>query len=211
MRRKLPFVAMILLPLLLAACGPTLVRTDVTRFHALAPAPASRTFTILPEPGQAGSLEFQRNADLVAAALTNQGWRAIPPTSSDADTVVTLRWGVGEPNTIVTQDPPPTFGTSFGHGHRGHWAGAGIGIPLGPYSWETRVVNYYPKWLEVRIADAAARRRGEQRLLFEGRAVAEGTRREITPVMPYLVEGLFTGFPGANGTTVRVDVPVPES
>jgi hypothetical protein len=209
MRRSLPFL--ITLFSLLAACGPTLVRTDVPRFNELPPSPTPRTFTILPEPGQAGSLEFQRNADLVAAALTAQGWRAIPPSSSEAETVVTLRWGIGQPNTIVTQEPPPTFGTSFGHGRRGHWAGAGIGIPLGPSAWETRVVNYYPKWLEVRIADAAARRRGEQRLLFEGRSVSEGSAREIAPVMPYLVQGLFTGFPGANGTTVRVDVPVPET
>jgi hypothetical protein len=45
-------------------------------------------------------------------------------------------------------------------------------------------------------------------VLFEGRAVAEGQRREIAPVMPYLVRALFTGFPGSSGTTVRVDVPV---
>lgn len=207
MRRSLALSLLLIVMPMLAACGPTLVHTDVTRFHDLPPGVSPKSFTILPEQVQLGSLEFQRYAELVAAALEAQGWRPVP-SSADADTVVTLRWGVNEPNTIVSQSPSSMFSTGIGYGRRRSFYGAGIGMPLGGNDWDTRVVNSYPKWMEVTIVDAPAQRQGNRRVVFEGRAVAEDSRNEIAPVVPYLVQALFTAFPGANGSTVRVDVPV---
>ena len=206
--RRMPAwtILLVLLPLI-AACGPTIVRTDVTRFHEFTPSPAPRSFTILPEPGQVGSLEFQRNAELVAAQLEARGWTPLP-ADRDAETVVTLRWGVGDPSSRITQDTSPNLGIGMGSGYHGRGVGFGFGFPLGGYETDTRVVNTFPKWLEVTIADGDARRHGTRKVLFEGRAVTEGTRREIAPVIPYLARGLFTAFPGANGSTVRVDVPI---
>ncbi|MEW5729202.1 MAG: DUF4136 domain-containing protein [Pseudomonadota bacterium] len=207
MTRLLALVVILALP----ACAPSLVRTDVTRFHRLdTPAAADRAFTILPREDQRGSLEFQRYADLVAAQLARRGWRPVP-ASGPAEAVVFLDWGAGEPRTVTWQSPSSVY-SGFGWGPRSHWYGAGVGIPLGdpfPY-WETRSATYYPKWMRVEILEAGAWREQDRRVLFEGRAVTEGGRREIAPVMPYLVEALFTGFPGASGTTVNVDVPIRE-
>lgn len=198
-----------LLLLLLAGCTTPIVQADVTRFHALAPVGETRSFTIVPDQGQAGSLEFQRYAELVADQLAQRGWRPVPPGGGAADTFVHIHWGLGQPNTVTWQSPSSVYG-GYGWGPGSHHYGIGAGFPLGdpfPY-WETRSVTYHPKWLAVEIGDARARTAGERRVLFEGRAVAEGTRRELAPVMPYLVRALFTGFPGSSGQTVRVEIPV---
>jgi hypothetical protein len=204
MRRLIP-----LLILLLAGCTTPIVKADVTRFHAMGPAVSPRSFTIVPEPDQAGSLEFQSYAEMVAAGLAAQGWRPVAPGGGEADAVVSIHWGVGQPNTVTWNTPSSVYG-GYGWGSGGHRYGAGMGFPLGdpfPY-WETRSATYFPKWLAVEIADARARKAGTRQVLFEGRAMSEGTRRELAPVMPYLVRALFTGFPGANGATVRVELPV---
>lgn len=206
MSRRLALIVV----LALSACAPTLVRTDVTRFHRLDSSPAmDNSFTILPRDRQRGSLEFQRYAEMVAAELRRRGWRPVP-ASQPADAVVFLEWGAGEPRTVTWQSPSSVY-SGFGWGPRSHWYGAGVGVPLGdpfPY-WETRSATYFPKWVTVDIVDARAWPQ-ERRVMFEGRAVTESGRREIAPVMPYLVEALFTGFPGASGATVEVNVPIRE-
>jgi len=195
-------LAALCLLMLLGACTTPIVQADVTRFNAFGPGPNAATFTIEPEQGQVGSLEFQDYASQVANALAAQGWRPVAPGGGASATRVQLSWGLGPANTVTWQSPTSVYG-GYGWGPYGHSYGAGMGWydPF-PY-WETRSATYWPKWLSVRILEA----RGG-RVLFEGRAVAEGTRREIAPVMPYLIRALFTGFPGANGSTVRVQVPI---
>jgi hypothetical protein len=197
--------------LLLGACTTPIIQSDVTRFNALGNT-QSLGFTIVPDQGQVSSLEFQDYATLVANALSAQGWRPVAP-GGPADSVVSLHWGLGPPETVVWQSPSAVYGGmgsngSYGGMSYGGWPGwynghVGYGFydPF-PY-WETSSITTYPKWLSVRISE-----KNSNRVLFEGRAVAEGTRREIAPVMPYLVQALFTGFPGTNGSTVRVEMPV---
>lgn len=201
--------AVVFLVLLLGACGPRLVQTDVTRFHQLPPVSEARSFTILPSEGQRGSLEFQRYADLVAASLRRHGWTPVP-ASQGADALVFLDWGVGQPRTEFWSSPSAGVGMGMGWGSRSRAYGLGMGFPLGdpfPYR-EVQSATYFPKWVRVDILDARAWQGGDRVVLFEGRAVADSRVREITPVMPQLIQALFTGFPGASGQTVRVNVPL---
>ena len=188
------------LVVLLASCTTPVVQTDVTRFHTLGPNPAPASFTIVPDGDQVGSLEFQDYASQLADALAARGWNPVPPGRA-ADTQVRLHWGVGVPSTVTWQTPSSVY-TGMGWGPHSSWYGGGWYDPF-PY-WETRSATYYPRWLAVEIREAG---RGG-RVVFEGRAVADGTRREIAPVVPYLIRALLTGFPGSSGSTIRVDVPV---
>ncbi|MBX9633647.1 MAG: DUF4136 domain-containing protein, partial [Magnetospirillum sp.] len=150
------------------------------------------------------SLEFQDYASQVGGALTGLGWRPVAPGGA-GDALVSLHWGVGPADTVTWQSPSSVYsGFGWGGGPRYYGGGMGYGYDPFPY-WEARSITYYPRWLAVRIIDAGS---GGRKVLFEGRAVAEGVRREIAPVMPYLVQALFTGFPGANGSTVRVNLPI---
>ncbi|MGE5545692.1 MAG: DUF4136 domain-containing protein [Solirubrobacterales bacterium] len=204
----MPRFIVLLLVLVVAACGPTMVQTDVTRFHQLPIADGTRSFTILPDDGQRGSLEFQRYAELTANQLAAYGWHPVP-SSAQADAVAFLHWGIGPSRTEVWSSPSTVYG-GYGYGwHHPYWYGGGA-MPFGdpfPY-WETQSATYYPKWVSVEILDAAAWKAGQRLVLFEGRAVTESGGREITPLVPYLMRALFTGFPGASGRTVHVNVPL---
>ncbi|HLO76243.1 MAG TPA: DUF4136 domain-containing protein [Magnetospirillum sp.] len=192
---------MIAVLLLLSACTTPVVQADVTRFHVLGAAPSPGSFTIVPDTTQVGSLEFQDYASQVAEALAAKGWRPVAP-GGKADAQVSIHWGVGAPNTVTWQSPSAVY-TGFGWGPRTAWGAGGWTDPF-PY-WETRSITYFPRWLAVEMVESGGTGR---KVLFEGRAVAEGKRREIAPVVPYLVRALFTGFPGSSGSTVRVNVPI---
>jgi hypothetical protein len=193
------------LVLILAGCGPQLVQADVTRFHALPPAGAAPSFTILPDAAQLGSLEFESYAQLVAAQLQGRGWRPVAAKAgAEAETMVRLSWGAGPPHTEYWSSPSSIYGGA-GWG-RNSWRGGGVWDPF-PYT-ETRSLTTYGKWLTVDVLDGPAFRRGGTVKLFEGRAVAEGASPAVAPAIPYLVKALFTNFPGASGSTVRVAVPV---
>ncbi len=181
----------LLLLVLLGACQDRVI-ADVTRFYTLPAPPYNQTFAVLPETYQQGDLEFQHVAADVSAALASYGFRPAPPDAK----------------------PPPDYLVFMHYGPAG--AGTRVidwGPAIGPY-WHH---PYYPRYeaypvfsffLDVGILDGAAFRRGEKINVFQGRATTETGVREFNVVFPYLVRALFTAFPGANGESVRVVVPV---
>jgi len=190
-------LAALALSLALAACGPATLNADVTRFTALPPVAPALSFTVMPDQAQRGGLEFQHYAEMVAERLVRRGWRPLP-AGADADAVVTLHWGLGQPSTVITQEPAPLGGWG-----RHPWYGAE------PFpAWETRTETTFPKWLAVDIEDGPAWRAGEHRMLFEGRAATLGRSQSAAPAIPHLIRAVFTDFPGINGQTVRVAVPL---
>lgn len=185
MRRALTGFVLLLL---LCGCQQTLTAT-VTRFNALPLAPtSSQTFAVLAQGLQVGNLEFQHTAETVAAALEAHGFRVVSPADRlKADIVVLVQYGpAGARNEVIEYGPP-----------RPWW-----GFP--PYD----VYTLYTQFLEVDLLDGTAWRRGEQHMLFQGRAYAETGAHDINVVMPYLVQALFDRFPGISGETIRVRVPV---
>lgn len=178
-----------LLILLLAACQDRFTAT-VTRFQNLPPNPTGLTFAILPDAPQVGNLEFQHIADLVANELAIYGLKPVPPPNGPPppDLVVFVRYGPGGARTQIID---------YGPGWGPWW-----GLP--PYDYYT-VYTYY---LEVSMFDGPAWRRNEHRMLFQGRAVTDTGIREFNVVAPYLVRALFDRFPGENGKTVKVVIPV---
>jgi hypothetical protein len=174
--------------LLLAACTPNL-SADVTRFNNLAAA-SGQTFTILPDQAQVGSLEFQSLADRVAGELTNYGFQAVPATGP-SDFVVFVHYGSpGARQQVVYW------------GGRPPW-------PRGPYPYPPYDVYWlFSHFVDVEMVEGPAWRRGERRSVFQGRAITETTARETNVILPYLVRALFTNFPGNNGQTMRISVPM---
>jgi hypothetical protein len=195
-------IAVAVLVLAVTSCGPDLVQSDVTRFTTLPAAGSAHSFTIMPDQGQRGSLEFEAYARMVDAQLEALGWRPIAGhAGAEAETIVTLHWGVGSAHTEVWTSPSWVDG-AYG------WAPRYGGV-MEPYpSWDVRAITTYPKWVAVDIVDGSSVRASTPMKLFEGRAVTSGRSSALTPAMPYMIKALFTGFPGASGQTVRVDIPV---
>ncbi len=176
-----------------------LIDAEVTRYHDPEALAAGHSFTIAPVGEQVGSLEFQHFAEQVATALQASGLHAIPPDGGQADLVVHIRYGGSGVRTEVD-----TFGNPDVNPYTWYWGPDGQFVP------NERVFIYpmYGHYLEVDLLDAAALHAGKTKMVFQGRSAEESDSHDINPVFPILVKVLFADFPGANGQTEHLRVPV---
>jgi hypothetical protein len=178
----------------LAACEPVL-RADVTHFYSLPPLPAGQSFAIAPDPGQAGNLEFDHAAALMSNGLQAKGFRLANPQGPGADIIAVLHYGNVGSHTEVYSEPSPGWGRPGGWG----WHG---------YPPEISSYTLYSQSVDLALFDGTAWRAGERRMLFQGRAVADSGAQDLNIVMSCLIKALLQDFPGINGQTVRVDIPL---
>lgn len=200
----------------LSACATTGFRADVARFQQM-PAPQGQSFAITAkDPAMQDSLEFAHYADLIAARMTQQGYvRAAD--AGQADFVVRVDYGVDRGRERIVNDgfAGPVWGPGWGFGGFGRrgFAGGRWGSPYafgwydpflfgGGFDGGVRSYTIYQSTLGLTIE----RSKGGQRL-FEGTAEAVSTSRDLTRLVPNLVDALFTDFPGNNGERVRITVP----
>lgn len=201
--------------LALSACA-TPFRSEVARFNQL-PAPQGQSFVIQAADSKlTDSLEFSQYAGLVRQRLEAQGYQPAA-SAQNATLVVDLSYGVNDGREKIDTRP----GVGFGYGGFGYprwgWGGWG-GWGWGGMGWASRgwydpfwdaapeVYSYtvFNSYLDMTISRAA-----DGIHLFEGRAVAQTRDRNLTRLVPNLVEAMFTNFPGRSGETVQVKIPAP--
>lgn len=199
-------VALVVLACLtLVACASTF-RSDVARFHRLNEAPHDARFVLAPaDAGKQGSLEFQQYAALVRSELAGFGYR--PTTEAGAtDLTVEIGYGVSKGEQIVRSRPTAFYGFYGMYGrsspfYTGYWY---RGALYGDYPFgygEVYTETMYTRTLNmviVRSGDAS------REVLFEGEVVSVGRNRRLPEIMPYLVQAMFTNFPGESGVTKEV-------
>lgn len=202
---KKMFVHFVLL-LGLAGCSSTF-RSEVVRFHDLT-APHGNTVTVVPGEGIEDGPEFRQYADMVIAKLSREGF--VAAGEEEPDLIVKVSYGV------LRQEPRssrPYWSSSyyFGFGHHyypygyyypyyyGGYYGGGYG---GLYGYSDSLYDRprHERMLEVIISQP------DENVIFEGRVVSKGRTTQLVNVMPYLVEALFTGFPGESGELIRVSI-----
>lgn len=193
------------------AIGPRMIQTEVTTFHEWPTLPADRTYTFARTLEYKNSLELKSYEDIVRDELAAQGFK--PVTDADqANLVVTLRPSVTTVSVALRDQWPaidPFWGPYGGYyGRRFGGFGPGFGGFYGPYvgveDFGTYRQDIFRKRLELDI-DA---RTPVGKRYYEGRVENTAYNASLAQVMPVLVHALFTDFPGNNGQTRRVDVPV---
>jgi hypothetical protein len=203
----------LIIALLLGGCAATL-ETQVTSFHRLPDGLEGQRFVITATAEQKDSLEFASYAGLVREALAGKGLRDAGADAA-ADLGVTLHYRV---DPVGSASAGGTGGyAGFGIGSGGFSVGTfgiGIGIPIGSGARSGEPATYQ-RSLQVEIdrlggtraatAGAAGRTR-----VFEGRAISDGPSASLAPVMGAMVRALFREFPGPDGRTRIVTVPVDE-
>lgn len=195
MKRALALLGMVLL---LVACQQTL-QADVTTFTTLSSNPQGKTFSVVPDKDQAGSLEFQHYTGLIANALQIQGFTLAPAGGPPPDLVVQFHYGYGGSQTQAWYEPGPPYAGWYGPSWWG-WGGYNGGF--------VNTYTVFSHFLIVEIFDGAAWRRDERQMVFEGRALGQAEIRALNQVMPYLVQALFKNFPGMSGQTLKVSIPI---
>lgn len=190
-------ISVVALGILISACS-TSIRSNVARFHKLPP-PSGESFLIVPmdEANKAG-IEFSQYAGLVRARLSDLGYH--PVTEGAPDLVVKMDFSISDGDERVRTRPGPSYGYfAFHHFHHpgGYWPGYGL------YERDIYSVTVYSRKLAVDII------RADGEALFEGRAISIGRNNSLPDVMPFLVQSLFTEFPGESGATITVNIDVP--
>jgi hypothetical protein len=203
----------------LAGCASTpMMRAEVTRFHRFEEQPP-RSFSMGTASARAASLEYRSYADLVRRQLVALGFTEAAPEAAryriEFDAQVQAEVG-----RAVAFMPPlgPAFGGGYGWPY-GPWPGPGR---PGPYRWPA-----YPSgWggpayaapmdvpvsvhtLRLSIIEALPAAGAPPRTVFESSAVARTLEPALPQLMPALVEAVFRGFPGVDGTTQVIEVPLP--
>ena len=185
-----------------AACS-TAYRSDVTRFHKL-PEPMGETvFITSVDPAKAGSLELAQYAGLLVPRLQTLGYKVV--TDPKAELVVEIDYDVTQSERRYYRyggysyyHHYPFFSPyHFGFGHHafrhhgfGHYGFGYTYYPQDPY-----IRTVYTNRLVMKI------QRANGELLFEGNALMNDYQDRLPRVMPYLVDAMFTNFPGQSGET----------
>ena len=200
-------------PLLLAAAltgcalGPQFVRTEVTNYNEWPTLPTNRSYTFARTLEFQASLEVKSYEDIVRDELAAQGFRYVQDRDQ-AELIVTLRPSTNGNRVRVSDpwaDPFWGYGGFYGgfYGRRGYgWYDPFWSPFYGGFNYGT--IEIFNRRLEMDIdSKSVAGRR-----YYEGRVESAGQSASFKEVAPYLVRALFTEFPGNNGQTRRVDVPI---
>lgn len=212
--------------LVAGGCASTLP-AEVTTFHRLpsANALAGRSYLMVPTEEQRASLEYASYADRVRQALARHSL-VEAPGSAAADYSVALRLASTAAPSAWRGSPGTSVGVSGGgFSFGGLGVGIGVGIPIGRGREPTSTWRH-----EVEVA--IDRRDGASPVgsatspapspvggetsppspstsrLYEARAVTENESPSIASVAGALIDAVFQSFPGENGQTRVVEVPL---
>ncbi len=193
---------------LIAGCalGPQIVHTQVTNYNEWATLPADRSFAFSRTLEYQSSLELKSYEDIVRDELTLKGFQYVPD-ASQANLIVTLR-----PSSTTTRlrvrDP---WFDPFWYPYGGFYGRRTFGwYGYDPYwssfdSFYSSPVDVVNRRLEMDIDSKST----SGKRYYEGRVETSSNADSFKAVVPYLVQALFVDFPGNNGQTRQVDVPIP--
>lgn len=200
---------------LLAGCATPKLQGSVTKFHQLSATP--RTFVIVPDQSQADSLEFRSYAKLVRAALQSHSW-----TEQDfatADVAVFFQYQISQGRRVEFSYPifgqVPT-GRSSTVGNISTYGNRATVNAVTTNQTTTAIVGTgvahrteYDRALRVLMFSLPAYRTSQKmERIFEGEIRSTGSTSDLPTVMPQLVQGFFTTFPGSSGVTEQITLPI---
>lgn len=198
--------------LALSACA-TPFRADVQRFEALPDTQGQSFAVVAGDPELAGGLEFAQYAQLVEARMAQLGYRPASD-AANAELIVQMDYDIDRGREKVVADRDPFYtGIGFGgiRGHRGYYGrhryryGFNDPFLFGGYGFsgygDIRSYTVYTTELDMKID-----RKSDGKRLFEGKAEAMSRSKNLTYLVPNLVEAMFTDFPGNSGESVRITV-----
>ena len=197
---------------LVTACASPLV-TEVTRFNQWPADANGATFTYVePAAGpwrQAGELEQATYESQAQPELEKLGFRRAAPGQQARLRVELSTFGQTQHRSYlqpVYQEPPMMFipprRTASGQILPGFWAPS----RFGPAYVGDRVVPYSVQLtqLNLRMLDTQGAPAGQPRVVYESRAVHEGSAG-LPSIAPYLVRAALDNFPGQSGQIRRVE------
>lgn len=210
--RKLLVVA---LAILLSACGGNYVETEVRTLQAIQGSVSGKSFMMVPDRKQQGSLEWKHYSDMVAAKLEAAGMRrAAAGPSSDYAVFIKYVQTDGETSVhstpIVGQTGGGTTATTSGYIGRTPVYGSTYTPPtFGVVGMSTSQTTTYGRALNIEIVDLnQSRSTGKLASIYDATGFSHGASGNLMAVMPYIIEAMFVGWPAPNGSSIKRQVAV---
>lgn len=192
--------------LALGACA-TPFRADVQRFTALPDTTGQSFAVVAADPDLSGGLEFGQYAALVEQRMLDMGYRRSDDPAA-AELIVSMDYDIDNGREKVVADYDPFYPSGrFGgyYGRHRYLYGYHDPFLFGGHGFSgyngVRSFTVYTTELDMKIERSVD---GER--LFEGKAEALSRSKNLTYLVPNLVEAMFTDFPGNSGERVRISV-----
>ena len=196
----------------LSGCVAPTVRSDVTVFQDWPADLRGASFRFERSSEQANNLEYRTYENLVRNELKNLGL-SDTESPSPATLQVTLVYSVNVRDVHIVEpvviDPMVRGSTFFGSSWRPHdgrfrrslYSPTWFGPPVVEYREDQYEI--FTRQLKVTIA-----RTKDSAKVYEVAVDSEGLKGALATVMPYMVRSAFLGFPGKNGETHHIVLPM---
>ena len=194
--------------LFIGACT-TPIKTEVTRFHML-PAPQGESFIVVSKyEGMEGSLELQTYARIVSDYLRAEGF--VPAGQGQPDLIVKIGFGISQPVEQRRRSTAhyPFYGSFYAFGGHPYFPYGYYGphrYPHSRFAYGFGYSSYDYSYLVYERRFEMTIERSSGQVLYEGQASSVGRNKVLPEVMPFLVQAMFTEFPGQSGVTTSVSI-----
>lgn len=207
-------ISAIALMLFLLACRG--VQTELTPFHTFSDAATAqgKTFIVLPNKAQEGSLEWATYSNLVAQKLESKGLRRVESARA-ADYAVSLTYAIDGGRT--TSSSIPVFGqtgggTTYTTGTVGSSSVSATSYTPPTYGvtgYSTSTDTVYGRAVRITIMDVQKSLAQNKRVLvYEATGKSEGSTGNINVVLPSIIDAMFVDWPGKSGVPQTQSTPV---
>ncbi|MEN3950558.1 DUF4136 domain-containing protein [Iodidimonas sp. SYSU 1G8] len=185
--------------LLLSACaGAQTISSDVTRFHQMPP-PGGTVAIVAPDDRKSGGMAFRDYAARTTAHLSRAGFS--PVSGAAPDYIAELDYYQQPVASDDGIDNGPRMSLGVGGGSGGY--GSGVGVGLG-----TSFSLGGGERMAARTVTLVISRRDTGARIFEGRAQSMGPADNFAGAVPYMIDALFSNFPGQSGQTITVEAAI---
>ena len=192
------------------------VKSQVTVFHQFPDGYSGKSYAIVPDKSQVGSLEFNSYAQVLRQQMNTNGFREVPIET--ADLAVFVFYTIDNGHQVISSTPimgqtgvtaSSTSGNVQVFGNSASYSENTTYTPTyGEVGTEIKSRTEYTRMLEIDMVDRTLLSQGKIKKLYEGKATSNGRTGTLNEVLPTMIEEVFDRFPGKNGRTRTVDKTV---
>jgi hypothetical protein len=205
------------------SCQTTQPRVQANRtiFHNLNFENNKKLFIVGYPPEINQTLEFISYKKIFEDKFLNLGF-TVTDNQNTSDLTAYISYGIDDGKTSTQVGSLPIFG-STGGGTSYHSGSVSSGTSFGNYSGTSYTmptfgvvgsstysynVTVYNRNLAMDILDSNTIKNKNPNKVFEGRIKSKGCSSQINEVMPALVDAMFKEFPGVNGKSEIIVIPI---
>jgi hypothetical protein len=189
------------------------VQTQYTPFHTFSAPILGKSFAIVPNKAQEGSLEFKSYASCVKNELTQKG--LVEKQVSECDYVIFMDYNIDNGKTVNYDYPifgqtgtSGSFTSGYVNSSGGFSAVTTTTPTFGIVGSGQGSAEYYTRVLKIEMAVKADFVAGKINKVYECKATSQGSSNQLSIIVPIMVHSIFQQFPGESGKPRDIWLPL---